>query len=195
MITVRPNEFRPEGNLPLADGIEIHELGPVRAALALDRFVEGDGLTTDRVPGTATTEAWGHRQVGNQVHDDHRRRLVAQPPEDRVEVPLVHAHRHSRRDVVRSDRERDQLWTRLDRAADLTKEHIGRGRAAYPEVDHSRVRKHGAQALMQPAHIVAVWARGADTLDRAIAEGNIQDRGGAVRRQGSRTLGTTRGAR
>src|SRR5438552_8871799 len=125
MITIGPNEFRPEGNLSLADGIEIHELGPVRAALALDRFVAGDGLTTDRIPGTATTEAWGHRQGGNQVHDAHRRRLVAQPPEEPVEVPIVHAHRHPRRDVVRSDRERDQLRTLLDRAADLTKEHIG----------------------------------------------------------------------
>src|SRR5437660_12746481 len=110
MITIRPNEFRPEGNLPLADGIEIHELGPVRAALALDRLVEGDGLTADRVPGTAATEAWGHRQVGNQVHDDHRRRLVAQAPEDRVEVPLVHAHRHPSRTVVRSYRHIQLLW-------------------------------------------------------------------------------------
>src|SRR5882724_13570042 len=137
MIAIRPDELRPEGNLPLADGIEVNELGTVRAALAFNRLVEGDGLTADRVSRTAITEARSHRQVGNQVHDDHRRRLVAQAPEDRVEAALVHAHRHPRRDVVRSDRERDQLRTLLDRAADLTKEHIGRGRAAQTEVDHS----------------------------------------------------------
>src|SRR6266436_1730692 len=118
MIAIRPDELRPEGNLPLADGIEVNELGTVRAALAFNRLVEGDGLTADRVSRTAMTEARSHRQVGNQVHDDHRRRL-------------------------------------------------------------------GAQALMQLAHIVAVGARGADALDRAIAEGHVQDRGGAIRRQGS----------
>src|SRR5439155_16206129 len=93
------------------------------------------------------------------------------------------------------DRERDQLWLLLDRTADLTKEHIGRGRAAQTEVDHSRGRVHGAQAFMQRAQIVAVWARGADALDRAIAEGNVNARGGAVRRQGASTLRTTCGAR
>src|SRR5207249_10393527 len=111
MITIRPNEFRPEGNLSLADGVEIHELGAVRAALALDRFVEGDALTTDRIPGTATTEAWGHRQAGNQAHDHHSRRLVPQTPDDRVEVPLVQAHRPPLRDDVRTDRARAQLPT------------------------------------------------------------------------------------
>jgi hypothetical protein len=191
VIAVRRDEFGLQRDLALAGGVEIHQLGTVRPTLALERFVEHDGLSADHLSEATPAETRGHRQVGNQIHDGDRRRLVAQAPEERFEILLVRRHRHPRGDVIRSDRERDQVRAQPDRPVELAQQHVGRGRAARAQIDDARVRISGAQALVQPAHEVAAGARGADALDRAVAEGHVQHRRAAVGGQGPNVFGAT----
>src|SRR5262249_39750422 len=115
MVAIPPDERASARNLALAGRIEIDHFGAIRVAEALERLVEEDVLPGERVSRAVLAESRGHDQIGDQVHDHDRRRLVAQAPEDRVDIALVLGYSHSRRDVVRADRQRDEMWRELDR--------------------------------------------------------------------------------
>src|SRR5215467_3805308 len=185
MVAVAPDERATRRDLALARRVEIDHLGAIPGAEALERLVEEDVLLGDRLSRAMLAEAWGHDQIGNQIHDHDSRRLVAQAPENRVDVALVLGHVYPRRDVVRPDRQRDEMWRELDRPLELAPQHIRRRGATHAEIDDACGGIHRAQPLVQPAHVVELRASGADAFHGAVAEGHVPNDGAAVGGQGS----------
>src|SRR6267142_4539071 len=189
MVAVGSDELRSDRNLAPAGRVKIDQLGAVRTAPTFERLVEEHGLPTEGVSLAMSAKARGDDQIGNQVYDRHGRRLGAQAPENRVQIPLVRGHRDAGGDVVGPDRERDEVRAQRDRAVELAPEHVGGGRAARAQIVDTRRRVDGAQPPVQLADVVEVGARGPDAFDRAVAEGHVLDRGIAVGGQGPSAFG------
>src|SRR5207244_8527605 len=107
-----------------AGGVEGTELYAVRSGPARERVVEADRVRGDGVPLAAPIEARRHREIGDQVRDDDRRRLAGEPPEDGLEVLLVGLDRHPPGDVVGPDGEGDEVGAQLDGPGELAQEHV-----------------------------------------------------------------------
>jgi hypothetical protein len=192
VVAVGRHQLGPERHFAPARGEEVDQLRAVGAALALQRLVEGDRQPADRLSVLAAAKARRDRQIGDQIHHDDRPRLAAQASEDHLEILLVCGQRHLGGDVVRPDRQRDQVGAQLDRTVELARAHVGRGRAAHAQVGDARCRIDGAQALVQTAHVIAGAARGTDALDGAVAERHVDDRRAALGGKHSRAGGVGR---
>jgi len=76
-------------------------------------------LATDQVRLLAPGKSGRHRKVRYQIDNYQRGCLLSESAEDDVDVLLVHVDGDARRDVVRSNRKRDEAWLEPDGRVEL----------------------------------------------------------------------------
>ena len=97
-----------------APKVKVNERHAVFASLPRESLVELHGLPADEVNSRTLGKSAGHREVGYQVHDDQRGCLTPQPAKDVLQVLLVPGDGYTTGNIVRPDRECDDVRLKGD---------------------------------------------------------------------------------